>query len=69
MCHFIKLVLFQLCLLAKNVKPALKFLDKDVTEISREVLYEFSVEIMSLNLKLKLLDFMPIYIISHLQQL
>jgi len=28
--------LCQLCLLAKNVKPALKFLDKDVTEISRE---------------------------------
>ena len=29
----------QLCLLSKNLKPALQFLDSDITDLSREVLF------------------------------
>ena len=28
---------FQLCLLSKNMKPALQFMDVDITDISKEV--------------------------------
>ena len=41
-CIIIKVVLFlspQLCLLSKCMKPALQFLDIDITDISKEVRY------------------------------
>ena len=34
---YIHVFVFQLCLLSKNMKPALQFMDVDITDISKEV--------------------------------
>ena len=42
--------LLQLCLIAKNVKPALEFLDVDITDISIEVRCTYSTKVNFANL-------------------
>jgi len=38
--------MFQLCLLAKNFKPALQFMDVDITDISKEVYVMFRYDVI-----------------------